>query len=72
MKCTNDNQTTGRAMEQSVYEFLVSRTNHNMVFEIKSYLGGGECVKSKSVPSSPVLDEDEILRRRCRMRKWSM
>jgi hypothetical protein len=81
MKCTN-NPTTGRALDQSVYEFLVSKTNHDMVFEIKSYLGGGAVDggavdggatrTSMSVPSSPVPDEDEILRKRCRMRKWSL
>lgn len=79
MKCTN-NPTTGRALDQSVYEFLVSKTSQNIVFEIKSYLGsgvsgdgdGGTGYKSKSASSSPVPDEDEVLRKRCRMRKWSL
>ena len=67
-----DTPTTGRALDQSVYEFLVSKTNQNMVFEIKSYLGGGGTVdvatqKHKSDPAT----EDEILWRRCRTRKWS-
>ena len=70
-----DSPTTGRALDQSVYGFLVSKTNHNMVFEIKSYLGGGVDVvdvAERRPTSDPTLDEDEILQRRCRMRKWSL
>lgn len=74
-----DNPTDGRALEQSVYKFLVSKTNNNIVFVIKSYLddgvSGGES-RPRSVPTSPTTDkdadEDEILRRRCRTRKWSL
>jgi len=71
MKC-KDSPTIGRALDQSVYEFLVSKTNHNMVFEIKSFLGGGVDVAERRPTSARTLDEDEILRRRCRMRKWSV
>ena len=70
-----NNPTTGRALEHSVYEFLVSKTNNNIVFEIKSYLGeDADAVTHKPNPSpvSVYVDEDEILRRRCRTRKWSV
>lgn len=80
----NNTQTDNRALEQSVYKFLVSKTNNNIVFEIKSYLGygandvsgcvGNDCVERRlnSAPASTDADEDEILRQRCRTRKWSI
>ena len=47
MKFTNHTQTNGRALDQTVYEFLVSKTNNNVVFEIKSYLVCGGVVERR-------------------------
>jgi hypothetical protein len=56
-------------MHQFLYEFLSNKLCTDMTFEIKGYLLGNVVEKIKIIKE---YDEDEILRRKNRWRKYSL
>ncbi len=57
-------------MHQFLYEFLANNLCTDMVFEIKGYLIRGDPMKKLITQYEP--NEDDVLRRKNRWRKYSL